>query len=255
MNPIYVQVNDKLREEILSGRYEDDQQFLTEREIAEQFGVSRITANKALAALVAEGLLAFRRGVGTFVRPRVLEVDLVRMVSFTQQAISAGRTPSTKVLSFAKINNRDVLPEVAGALMLERGESVFEFERVRFADQIAVIHEHRWLRAKFCPSLESEQLNGSLYELLTTTFGLEIVGADETLRAVALSHNLAVHLKTKVNEPALQVEAVGYTTGDIPLWVEITTYQSDSYEFSNTLGPLQRFRPMGGQLASHLSNQ
>ena len=103
MNPIYVQVNDKLREEILSGRYEDDQQFLTEREIAEQFGVSRITANKALAALVAEGLLAFRRGVGTFVRPRVLEVDLVRMVSFTQQAISAGRTPSTKVLSFAKI--------------------------------------------------------------------------------------------------------------------------------------------------------
>ncbi|MFN9913156.1 MAG: GntR family transcriptional regulator, partial [Pirellulaceae bacterium] len=42
--------------------------FLTEREIADRFGVSRPTANKALASLVSEGLLEFRRGVGTFVQ-------------------------------------------------------------------------------------------------------------------------------------------------------------------------------------------
>jgi DNA-binding GntR family transcriptional regulator len=50
--------------------------FLTERQVSEQFGVSRATANKALANVVAEGVLEFRKGVGTFVREPLLDYDL-----------------------------------------------------------------------------------------------------------------------------------------------------------------------------------
>jgi len=66
-DPMYQQINKRLR--LLVGReYTFGQQFPTEREIVERFAVSRATANKALASLVSEGLLEFRKGIGTFVR-------------------------------------------------------------------------------------------------------------------------------------------------------------------------------------------
>ena len=56
--------------------YRSCDQFLTEREVAEKFQVSRATANKSLASLVSEGFLEFRKGVGTFVRRDVIDYDV-----------------------------------------------------------------------------------------------------------------------------------------------------------------------------------
>ena len=50
------------------GEFGPGDQFLTERQVADRFGTTRPTANKALASLVGQGVLEFRRGVGTFVR-------------------------------------------------------------------------------------------------------------------------------------------------------------------------------------------
>jgi DNA-binding GntR family transcriptional regulator len=75
--------------------------FLTEREICGRYSVSRPTANKALSNLVSEGLLEFRKGVGTFVQGRALAYNLRALVSFTDKAIAACKQPSTEVLQFA----------------------------------------------------------------------------------------------------------------------------------------------------------
>ena len=68
--PIYQQLNGQLRLLIGSKECPLGSQFPTERQICERYGVSRATANKALSNLVSEGLLEFRKGVGTFVRGR-----------------------------------------------------------------------------------------------------------------------------------------------------------------------------------------
>lgn len=67
-SPIYQQLNQLLRDLIREGEFKSNEQFLTERQICDRFNVSRATANKALSNLVAEGVLEFRKGVGTFVR-------------------------------------------------------------------------------------------------------------------------------------------------------------------------------------------
>ncbi len=72
-------------------------QFLTERQICERFDVSRATANKALSNLVVEGVLEFKKGVGTFVRGGVLDYDLRALVSFTDKASVAGKRPTTRL--------------------------------------------------------------------------------------------------------------------------------------------------------------
>lgn len=72
-DPIYQQLNELLQKLIHEGEFKRGQQFLTEREVSERFGVSRVTANKALSHLVVEGVLEFRKGVGSFVREGVNE--------------------------------------------------------------------------------------------------------------------------------------------------------------------------------------
>jgi DNA-binding GntR family transcriptional regulator len=66
-DPVYQQLSRALRAQITSGEIPFGEQFLTERQIAERYQVSRPTANKALGGLVTEGLLLFRKGIGTFV--------------------------------------------------------------------------------------------------------------------------------------------------------------------------------------------
>lgn len=68
-SPLYQQIKQALRAEIDAGRFDPAVPFVTQREVCERFGVSSITAVRALNDLVAEGVLVRRRGLGTFVAP------------------------------------------------------------------------------------------------------------------------------------------------------------------------------------------
>src|SRR5215475_8417832 len=101
--PIYQQLNAHLRVLLGSADSPVGSQFLTERQICERYGVSRATANKALSNLVSEGLLEFRKGVGTFVSEQSMDYNLRALVSFTEEAIAAGKKPETRVLVFERV--------------------------------------------------------------------------------------------------------------------------------------------------------
>jgi DNA-binding LacI/PurR family transcriptional regulator len=68
--PLYEQIKQALTEEIEAGGFDPAVPFVTQREVCERFGVSTITAVRALNDLVAEGVLVRRRGQGTFVAER-----------------------------------------------------------------------------------------------------------------------------------------------------------------------------------------
>src|SRR4029453_16868789 len=95
--------------------------FLSEREVSSRFEVSRVTANKALSNLVSEGILEFRKGVGTFVRGGVLDYDLRSLVRFTGKAAAAGKRPAPRVLSFDTIAASSIASGIAAALRVRGG--------------------------------------------------------------------------------------------------------------------------------------
>ena len=106
-NPIYLQLKDILEELTKSDEFHVGDKFLTEREISERFDVSRVTANKAVASLVAEGALAFRKGIGTFVEDRTKDGHFSGVhISFTNKTLAAGKRPSTRILSFSEFRRR-----------------------------------------------------------------------------------------------------------------------------------------------------
>src|SRR4051794_8411772 len=69
-SPLYQQVANDLRDQIASGAIAVGEQLPPHRQLAEVYGVSIITINKALAGLVSEGVLYSRVGRGTFVAVR-----------------------------------------------------------------------------------------------------------------------------------------------------------------------------------------
>ena len=247
-DPIYFQLNGLLRDLIRTGQFRKGDQFLTEREIATRFGISRATANKALSSLVAEGIVSFKKGVGTFVQSDLLDYDLRTLQSFTEKARAAGRVPSTRVLAFSTAIAGNMPAEIVEALKLLSNEQAYYLERLRLADKAPVILERRYIAARHCPNLSRAAIEGSLYEVLTEQFHLDITGADETIRAVLITGAHADALKVPQNSAGLLVEAVGFANGSDPVWHEQTLYRGDAYEFRNHLGPIRSGRPASGAL-------
>jgi GntR family transcriptional regulator len=245
--PVYQQLNDRLRKS-LGGEYRCGDQFLTEREISDKFQVSRATANKALASLVSEGLLEFRKGLGTFVRREMIDYDVRSLVSFTEKARAAGKKPSTELITFGKLAAAEVDDTVRAALAVAADEFVWEMDRIRFADKAPVILEHRYVVQRHCPRLTKLQAESSLYRAWTETHGLKIAGANEVIRAVLLTAEEARHLQAASRSPALEIVSVGFLADNSPLWWERTIYRGDQYEFHSRLGPIQSATPARGVL-------
>jgi len=65
--PLYAQLYDILLHKLKTGEYKKNDVLPTEAEFEERFGVSRITARRALAELVAKGLVKRQAGIGTMV--------------------------------------------------------------------------------------------------------------------------------------------------------------------------------------------
>lgn len=245
--PIYQQLNEALRGLLGSGEFKTGARFLTEREVSERFEVSRATANKALSNLVSEGVLEFKKGVGTFVRGGVLDYDLRSLVSFTGKAAAAGKRPSTRVVAFEVVAASSVPPKIVEALRIRPEDPVYRVERLRLADGVPVILERRFVVESLCPRLRKAEFGGSLYGLWTERFRLEIAGADQTIRAAAIRGRDASLLRVPAGAAGLVVQSVGWLRDGRPLWWERTLYRGDAYAFRNRLGPLQTARPAAGQ--------
>jgi GntR family transcriptional regulator len=245
--PIYQQLNEILRGLVGSGEFKTGARFLSEREVSVRFEVSRATANKALSNLVSEGILEFKKGVGTFVRGGVLDYDLRSLVSFTGKAAAAGKRPSTRVLSFDLITASSAPPGVAEALRISEGDWLYDVERLRLADGVAVILDRRYVVESLCPGLHERDFGASLYKLWTERFRLEIAGADQTIRAAAIRGREARLLGVRSGAAGLVVRSAGWLRDHKPLWWERTLYRGDAYAFRNRLGPIQTARPAAGE--------
>ena len=75
--PIYLQIAEEIRAQILSGELAEGARLISTTEYATRYRINPATANKAVALLVDEGLVVKRRGIGMFVADGAL-ADLRR---------------------------------------------------------------------------------------------------------------------------------------------------------------------------------
>lgn len=222
--PLYQQLQRALRQAIENRTLAPDDALPAERDMAAEFGVSRITVRKALVGLVAEGLLVRRQGSGNFVSARV-EKNFAMLTSFSEDMRARGRTPRSVWLKRAA---GTVTPEEALALRLSPGTPVFRFNRIRYADEAPMAIEYATIVASALPSLEA--VDTSLYEALEMV-GHRPVRALQRLRAVLLSGDQAQLLKAKQGEAGLLVERLGSLPDGRAIEFSQSYYRGDTYDF------------------------
>jgi GntR family transcriptional regulator len=129
--PLYVQVERRLEDLLLQGRYKAGDRIPPETELVAALGVSRVTVRAALGRLVERGLLERRRGSGTFlVRPpggARLQSGLERLESYTVHAARLGLVLDSRDLSIEAVGAE---PDEAAALEVFEGSPLVKVSRV-----------------------------------------------------------------------------------------------------------------------------
>ncbi|WP_369059254.1 GntR family transcriptional regulator [Caulobacter sp. 73W] len=222
--PLYRQLQRALRDAIKTKVLSPDDALPAERDLAEEFAVSRITVRKALDGLVNEGLLTRRQGAGTFVAARV-EKSFSKISSFSEDMISRGRVPHSVWLNRSE---GTVTPEESLTLGLSPGAAVYRFHRIRYADAAPMALEYATIPAFALPSLET--VKTSLYEALEKT-GHRPARALQRLRAVLLTTDQAELMGLSPRDPALLIERRGFLADGRTVEITQSFYRGDAYDF------------------------
>ncbi len=226
--PLYAQIHEKLRRQIESDEFQAGAAIPSERELAEMYKVSRMTARQAINALKSEGFVYQERGVGTFVSKRKLDIHTRNLIGFTEEMRARGLAPSTKIL----LSRREkAAPETAKELGLDEGDDeVFHFQRLRLADELPLAFEDGYLPAKRFPRLDEKDLeNESLYKILENDYGIVMHHAEEILEATCATKEIAKALTIKAKSALLIVHRVVFTESNQPIESARTTYRADRY--------------------------
>ena len=222
--PLYQQLQRALRDAIQSGKLSPDDALPSERQLAAELGISRITVRKAIDGLADEGLLVRRQGSGNFVGARI-EKNFAKLTSFSEDMRARGRVPSSQWL---KKGDGQVTPEEAMRLALSPGAKVYRLHRLRFADDEPMALEYCTVAGNALPSVDD--VDASLYDALERA-GNRPVRALQRLRALLLDEEKARLLEAKPGDAGLLVERVGYLRDGRAIELSHSYYRGDTYDF------------------------
>lgn len=204
--PLYSVIASRAEELIAAGDWKEGDRLPPERQLCQEFGVSRATLRQALGELEERGLISRHQGRGTFVtRPRVqLHIDGV--FSIRDAMAARGMTMTTRVL---KVETIEASRQIAADLACLPGDAVVYIERLRSGDGEPMVLDTAHLPAQLFPGLADVDLeNRSLYSILQHDYGRSVAEAQETLEPVILTPGECQLLGVPTHTPALLTRRV-----------------------------------------------
>ncbi len=228
---IHVQLREFLRSYI-SNQSRPGRQLPSERDMAQRFGVARMTLRHAVEALVEEDLLERVVGVGTFVARAKVDLTL-KLTSYSEEMARRGMRPSAHTLAFEQI---PATARLARELQLEEGQAVIRLRRLLLADDEPMSVDENFIPAWRVPGLLEEGPPSSLYNVLGERFGLVIEWGEDIIEANAATPSIARLLKVDVGAPVLRTERHAFVSRSTVDY-SVSYYRADRYKLRV---PLQR---------------
>jgi GntR family transcriptional regulator len=181
--PLYKQLYQKLREAIEDGEFKVGHQLPSERQLAAEHGISRLTVRRALGLLRQDGYVRAYQGKGSFIaRSKPQLYRRTRLLGFSERLLQQGMTPASRLVKL------DIIPaagEIAERLELRDHAEVIKVQRLRFANDIPVALHTAYLPYPLCRAILGVDLErASLYRALEEVANLRLSHADQTVQAV-----------------------------------------------------------------------
>ena len=229
---------EKIRDYVLKGIKSRDFTDVvpSENQLAEKFGVSRMTARKAIDAIAREGFVERTPGKGTFVKKNQhYTTGFFRVRPFQKWADDLNVVLTTEVLEAQVID-----PPALISKQFKTRDQLILIRRLWHFDEKPVRYEIRYLRPDICAGILWEDLkNESIHSILITKYKLPLTKISQSMEAIVLSEETAPLFSVKPGYPAFYFKRMTYSFDDPVTYVEY--YMRGEMAFRDTFSP--RFDP------------
>jgi len=232
--PLYYQIQQQLREAIMSGSIRPGDPIPPEPTLATDAAVSRFTIRQAIDDLVREGLVVRHRGRGTFVTFSAASPAAKPLSTFSEAFARQGVTDTPAVISFV-----DGPPSASAraAFGLKNQDSVVQVTRTRARHGDIVAVERISVPSAIAPGLAESDLDGaSLGEVMRRKYGLELTRALESLRLTTLDKDTADLLDGRSGTPVFLLERQSFV-GDQLVELREIFIRPDRFQFELAPSP------------------
>ncbi|MBM4761399.1 GntR family transcriptional regulator [Bacillus sp. B15-48] len=226
--PIYYQLVELIQKQIENGDLQPGEALPSEREYAETFHISRMTARQALTQLEHNGLVYRIQGSGTFVADKKIEQPLQGLTSFTEDMTARGMKPSSQLLHF------EVIPatmQIANQLQIQEYGPVYEIKRIRLADDVPIALETNYISANRIKGLTEQIVNQSIYAYMEEQLNLQIEQATQTIESSIAEPLEAQYLHIQPGAPVMLIQRNTFLQDGTPVEFVKSTYRADRYKF------------------------
>lgn len=230
--PVYVQIRETLRGEIMGGTLKRGERLPPEHELAAKFNVSRMTVRESIEDLVNEGLLYRRHGVGTFVAFPHLQRDHTRLTSFFDKAEEDGVEVRAQLL---KLEVMEARAPVLQALDLPEGSVVIRVKTLRFANNVPITVHDAYIPQIPFAGIVNENLEGVHLWTLYEKYGHRVRRAVQRLEAREADKDIARLMKVKKGSPILFKERTVYAEDGMPVEFTFCYNRGDIYSLTVAL--------------------
>lgn len=228
--PLYYQLKEILQEMIDNEELKPGDAAPPERELCEIHGISRMTARRAVMALVNKGVLYREQGKGTFVAEPKPEHQINLLRGFTEEMEAKGLKVRTEILSFQELQ-----PTVSMRKKLKLTSEktrIVELRRMRYVDEEPFALETAWLNLELAKGFHQQDLVGkSLYDVLRDRYGVKICYATQTIEPIQLDEFEGELFGLKPHSLALLFCRRTYTDQDKVIEYTKCIYRADRHKY------------------------
>lgn len=237
--PLWAQVLEDMRGRLARGEFADG--LPAERELIEQYEISRHTLREVMRRMHAEGLISRERGRGTFLRNQNIEQRTGALYSLFRSIEDQGFEQRSKVLDL----DERVDAGVAANLGVDADTKFVYLHRLRNADNTPIATDELWIPLEFAaPLLTTDFEHTAVYVELERQCGVRPGAGWERVHPIIPTVDERALLGTSAKVPAFLIERCTTYQGT-PLEWRRTVVRGDLYTFMTTWGDTgeQRERP------------
>lgn len=181
--PPYLRVKHHVLTHILAGDWAVGDRIPSEHDLKAQFGVARMTVNRAIRELTDEGYVSRAVGAGTYVSDRRAVGAAIPLRDITEEARAAGKSLRVRVVSSLRTRANG---STAARLRIARNELVFCTILVRWMGNTPIQLEERWVNARLAPSFENLDFEGKSVDEQLMRLSSEVHSTHEVSAVVPL---------------------------------------------------------------------
>lgn len=224
--PVYLTIAEDIEKNFFNNNCYQNKKLPSERNLAEQYKVTRGTIRNAIEYLVSKGLLEKKLGSGNYIKRTSLNLNLNEQLSFSEKSHFLDKTSKTKVIQFEKIYDL----KISKIFNLDEEKEFFKIKRLRYLDEEVVNIEITYLMCEMFPNISTEIMEKSKYDYIENF--ISIKESFNKIIPVLPDENIQKIFSINENTPIFYKTSLGVTTENIIFEYSKLYFNPKVYEFS-----------------------